>query len=350
MPRRSQVDMGLAKTDVNLTTIANKLGISVSTVSRALRNSPGTHPLTRSRVQDIATSMGYRTVEKAVKVVAARNVLTLSQGQGTAGTELYMAGLSQASLALNLSLLSYHYAPDACEKVLDSRHQPPALRTGEVSGIVLMHRWPENVVIELAKRLPVVSIVHGYPLVGVDLVGVDDREGVLMLVRHLISKGHRHIGFFGYCRAMSWARSRYCAFLEAMAEQNIMVEPGDVIPISLESALSPSLVEMPDIIELVMKQVSSGVTAWVGSSEILAYSLCGALMARGLSIPKDVAVTGYHAQIYSVLGLPQLTSTKIVSQDLGVAALRRLVTRIDNPKETSRSILLPAQFIPGETT
>jgi LacI family transcriptional regulator len=237
-----------------------------------------------------------------------------------------------------------------CAQVLDARYQPPALRTGDVSGIVLMHRWPEDVVAELAKRLPVVSIVHAYPLAGVDLIGVDDREGVLMLVRHLLAKGHRKIGFFGYCRGMSWARSRYFAYLEALAEQDIVSDLKDMVTVSLDEAQATGLVEMPDSIDQVMSRISSGVTAWIGGSDMLAYSLSRSLLARGLSIPKDVAITGYHALSTPVVGLPQMTSTRVVSEELGAAALRRLASRIDNPEEARRSILLPAEFVAGETT
>jgi DNA-binding LacI/PurR family transcriptional regulator len=263
----------------------------------------------------------------------------------------YLSGLSRAAVDLNLSLLSHHFKPEECEQIMDPALQPRALKAGTVEGVVLLHRWPAKVVSKLAHDLPVVSIVHSYPGAPIDFVGIDEREGMIDLVRHLVASGHRKIGFFGFCRSMSWARSRLGAYVEALLELGLDFEPGNVIDVSLEDAMAESLILKIPAAARVRERVGQGVRAWISASENLGYSLCRAILDQGLRIPSEVAITGFHASSHAgMYGLPTLTSTVSSSEELGAAALRRLVNHIQNPDESRRSILLPCTYLQGEST
>ena len=95
----------------------------------------------------------------------------------------------------------------------------------------------------------------------------------------------------------------------------------------------------------------SGVDAWVCSSEMAARSLYVHLEKAGLKIPKDVGVTGFHCSSIASLGNSvTFTSTEAPSAELGAAALRRLVHRIEGIDNTRRIILLPCSLRLGNTT
>jgi DNA-binding LacI/PurR family transcriptional regulator len=344
--------MGFVKNEVNLSVIAKKLGISVSTVSRALRKVSNIHPLTRERVIEEARALGYTWDETSRRAeTGTRNVLMLSQVGNASLDGPYLSGLSHAAVELNLSLLAHHFKPEECEQIMDPALQPRALQSGAVDGVVLLHRWPAKVVSKLAHELPVVSIVHDYPGAPIDFVGIDEREGMIDLVRHLVAAGHRKIGFFGFCRTMSWARSRLGAYVEALSEMALEYDPVNLVEVSLEDALAETVVPAISAATRVRERVGQGVRAWIGASENLGYSLCRAILDQGLKIPDDVAITGFHASPRgSMYGLPTLTSTVSSSEELGAAALRRLVNHIQNPDESRRSILLPCTYFQGATT
>lgn len=351
MPRRSLVDMGFVKSEVNLSVIARKLGISVSTVSRALRNVSSIHPLTRSRVLEEARALGYTSLPDKDPEKPPRNVLLLSQVGNASLDGPYLSGLSRAAVDLNLSLVAHHFQASECEQVLNPAFQPRALQNGMVDGIVLLHRWPGKVVRKLSRDIPIVSIVHTYPGADIDVISVDEREGMSALIRHLVAAGHRKIGFFGLCRSMSWARSRFGAFVEALAELELEYDPLNRVDVSLEEAMAENLIHPLQAAERVFARIDQGVRAWVGSSENLGYSLFKAALDHGLKIPDEIAITGFHSFPHaSHYGLPVLTSTLSSPQELGSAALRRLVNHIRNPKESRRSILLPCVFAQGQTT
>src|SRR5207302_5765874 len=117
---------------------------------------------------------------------------------------------------LNASLVVHHVRPENCAQVLDTRYQPPAMRSGLLSGVVLIFRWPLQVVRELSRMMPTVSIAHRYPGVDIDCVSIDNQAGIELLVRHLEKLGHRKIGFFGRCRDVHWATVRFGAYVAAL--------------------------------------------------------------------------------------------------------------------------------------
>jgi LacI family transcriptional regulator len=251
---------------------------------------------------------------------------------------------------LNLALLSHHVQPDDCASVLETSHQPPAMRAGMVDGLVLIHRWPPDIARRLSELYPTVSIIHHYPGTSIDLVGIDERTGMSALVRHLHAAGHSRLGFFGLCREMSWSCSRFAAYVEAHVALGLTYDPAQTVPIEFADGRSP--VPFPDGPwgETVMNRINQGVRAWVCPSSMTGYTLSRFLLSRGVRLREDVAVTGFHTAVGPPPGLPVLTATDAVDEELGAAALRRLDYRLRFPHEGNRSILLPANFVQGATT
>ena len=344
MPRK-------ATSDVNLATIANQMKISISTVSRALRDAEGIHPETRAKIIELAESLGYDSPSqrKNRENGAPHQIMALAQCS-TATDQQYLAGISRASVALNLTILSHHVTAQDCETVLNPQFQPTAMKSGLVEGLILIHRWPQKVAERLSSKWLAASIIHQYPGTSIDYIGIDDRLGMWALVKHLCDTGHERIGFFGFCRDMSWACSRFSGFVEAATRMGLPYEPKNVIELSLEEALAPGIFAESGWGDQVKARLKIGVDAWVCSSSIIGQTLCRYFLDQGLRIPDDVAITGYHQNQPTQSGLPVLTSTLVADEELGAAALRRLIHRFDYPEESQRSILLPAKLAIGETT
>ena len=192
--------------------------------------------------------------------------------------------------------------------------------------------------------------MHHYPDTAIDLVGIDDRTSVFTLVKHLLESGHDAIGFFGFCREMSWSCARFSAYVEALARLGLAYEPRRVVEVGLKNMLSPGEFSDDGWGAGVFQGIDAGVRAWVCASAAAGYTLCRALLGRGLRIPEDVAVTGYHRDVSERGDRSILTSTEVADEELGAAALRRLLHRFEHPEEAQRSILVPARFFQGETT
>lgn len=334
----------------NLRQIADELGLSASTVSRALRDLPGIHPETRQAVFETAQRLGYRGGE-INQQQTFRNILTVSQSIGSRTDNQYLSGMSRAAVALNMSLISHHYLPEECNHLLIPEYQPRALAANQVEGAVLIHRWPPDVAAVLRKKMPVVSIIHEYPDVDVDVVSLDDRSGVAELVRHLLDGGYRRVGFFGLNPEMTWSRSRFSAYVEAMVRFGLQWSMDDVVPVTMAEASSEvPFVDCPSL-QVASRCVRSGVDAWIAASELTARSLYLHLKSTGVKVPKDVGITSFHASSNrGAVGDVIFTTMDAPSAELGASALRRLVHRIEGTDAVRRTILLPCAFRQGTTT
>jgi DNA-binding LacI/PurR family transcriptional regulator len=308
--------------------IAAKLNISVATVSRALRRIPGINAETRASVLQTASELGYRLPGSYRNVTIGKERLShIGVFIETTHSNLshpYLTGLSEAAMALNSSLVIHHVKPGECERVLDPAHQPRAMRSGLLSGIVLIFWWPVEVVRSLCQKLPTVSIMHKYPGTDVDMVGIDNEGGMEILVRELYNKGHRRIAFLGRCAKLHWSTARFSGYVSALASLELEYRPDWVVDVDFDT-ISKKDAEWTGHEAKVEKLTSEGITAWVCATEPAGWIMHDWLTRRGIRVPEDVSITGFHRPA------------------------QRLQFRIQNPSETSRTVLFPCEFHPGTT-
>jgi LacI family transcriptional regulator len=336
----------------NLATIAELLGLSVSTASRAIRNAEGIHPETRKMVLEKAGELGYVLPGLQGPDINARphQILALATSMAPGTDEGFLTGMSRTSIAMNLAVLSHHVHPHDCASVLDHERQPVAMRAGMVDGVVLIHYWPQEVAVKIAQRFPTVSLIYTYPEAELDNVGVDDRRSAYVLMKNFLEAGHSRVGFFGYCREASWSRSRLAAFLESEFYLSRPNDRRDVIGINLEQALSPKEFGDDGWGNKLLARVKQGVDAWICPSAGTASTLLTFLLAKGFKVPRDVCLASCSERYADRQNRPSVTMMHVKSEELGAAALRGLVNRLQTPREISRAVLLPPEFVPGETT
>ena len=332
---------------VGLDVIAKNTGVAISTVSRALRDLPGIHPETRIKVLREAELLGYnsRHRKNESSKPGSRHILILTVGEETPST--YMAGLSRASLQLNISLHFHHATRAESDHLMSPRNLPLCLREETISGIILIYRWPDTVVEKMSRKFPIVSIVHTYPETSLDVLGIDHAGGMFCLIKHLKSSGHKQIGFLGLDPLTSWSRSRFASYLEALIAMELPVSTDQAVQLNLAN-LNEEIGRMTD---LVLTGIANGIRSWVCADDFIGYDLCTELLRRGTRIPEDVAITGFHRHPHiRHKNLPLLTSTEVDSELVGFNALQQLAYRISHPKEPPQVILMPASFLQGQTT
>lgn len=354
MPPRSPGTDVVRRKGSNLEDISRNLGISISTVSRALHNSPSIHPDTRAKVHAEALQIGYvlraRGSDNPPKKM--RNLLVLALSQSTSSHQGYMAGISRASVPLNINILSYHCNAAEAGQLMQPSRQPAALRMKDLMGIILVHRWPNDVVAALSAKWPVASLIHRYPGYPVDVVGTDDEANLQVLIEHLKKQNHTRIGFFGYDHAFSWARARYAAYVEALLAQGLPFEPASTIQVSPEVLADPNPPDCRPYLAQLQERMNAGVKAWITSSFVVAQGLCVVLTEAGYKIPRDVSITGYHGggRGPEMPGLPRPTSIEVDSELIGSTATHLLYYRSQQSIPHASSLLLPARLVQGETT
>jgi DNA-binding LacI/PurR family transcriptional regulator len=306
--------------------IAKAAGVSQSTVSRVLNDTPTSVPIaaeTRERVQEVAKRLGYRPNPLARGLRGARTMLLGVIVREITDPFFSMAieALSTEALArgYNVVLGSAHSKADeaiALKAVLETRHCDAILLLGD------MRDEPKFLDDLRASQTPVIALWHGTELEGVPTVNIDNRAGMVAAVDHLIDKGHDRIAFIGG-RPLGDIRERRTAFYEHLEEKGIAV-PEEYVqnvindPAGGDAALRTLLaLETPP-------------TAVVCSTDHLATGVLHAAADLGIVVPRDLSVVGFDDIPLASFTVPSLTTVHMPVAEMTALAAR---LAMDEPED-----------------
>ena len=298
--------------------IAKKLGINVSTVSRALRGLEGVSPELRQRIERFAMENGYRpnpfaaslrydttrTIGIIVPDVAFNHYAHIVKRiEAEARKNGYMCIISDSD---------EHFENEVnCLELLENMH---------VEGIIICPSQ-ETTDFSHLKRLkqahmPIVFYDRS-PDIGISSVIINDAASALQATCSLIDDGARRIAFLGGPNQMKQTSDRKHGYLQALRERGIPIRTELVKchHISFNSGLSDtlellSLPEPPDAI--------------LATHGLLAISAVQAITSQGLRIPEDVAIIGYMSDWVSEMSHPRISFVKQNLREIGSKAFRLL--------------------------
>jgi LacI family transcriptional regulator len=335
---------------ISQTLIAERLKLSVPTVSRALRNEPGIHPQTRIRVMEAAAELRYQPLRTRTpnKPTEQKNVGVFIRSLSGSLRPRFLDGMSKLAASMNVSLVLHHSPSHDAQSLLDVSTQPVALRQGTLDGVILMHGWPTAVAQYLADRMPCVSIVHRMPTIkNADVVEMDHEQGISLLMRHLYELGHRRIGFVGSNIDVSWAWARYGGYMLALNDLGLEATPSHVLALPAQ-LLEDRTASWEGWAEKLTAMVDDGVTALVASSHWVGCTVCKIFEEKGISVPEEVSVTGFDNSLGAV-GV-DLTSIRVPAEEMGAEALRQVLLRTAEPNRPQRAVRFSCELVRGATT
>jgi DNA-binding LacI/PurR family transcriptional regulator len=323
---------------VTVKMIASELGISHSTVSRAL-NAEQSHLVateTREQIQQKATEMGYRPNAIARSLRDQRTHLIgfySAYGYEIENDFLLhvLVGVQNACVARHHPLLLLGSStPQSDEEVINM------LADGRVDGLVVIHvRTPTGVLTHLAQTsLPLITFAE--PILNVPYVNCDDASGIAQILMHLWNKGHRDIAFIRPDYQPPSVERRCLAYEQFMRERGQEVQ---IIPVSTTDFDSPLRA-----IEKMQKRPTA-LCCW---NDMLAYGMLRACRARELRVPEDIAVTGFDGfQDYKFPGA-NLTTVVADWENITKTLVDLLLRRIDG-EEIPMETTLPVHLVAGNT-
>jgi LacI family transcriptional regulator len=342
--------------EVNQQVIADTLNISRTTVSRCFTNHKGINPKTRAEVFSLAAKLGYqylqpRSTPKAGPKTRSVGVLICSDVEEfnrpdyeSPGVEL-LPGISEFAQLHHWNTEVHFVSPLAASISDPSYAKIQALKRRLWSGLVLMYPFSPQIIGELTARFPCVSLVEQYGRVPVDCVDVNHYKGITALMDRLRQHGHTRIGFFSrrYAVEAVWSYRRLSAYVENLTRLGMRYNEKDVVHLDITS---PAKIE--EGYRLVVEQIKDGVTALMCAADHQAYDLINALNDRGYKVPEDVSVTGFDG-ILRPLGAPSLDTVRIPYYEIGFAASRRLLDKINKRFDAPQEILLECRLQEGKT-
>jgi len=314
--------------------IAARTGLSVNTVSLALRDSPRIPPDTRSRIREVAEALDY-TPNFAAQVLHTQQTMTV----GLLIPDITNPLLARVAHCTEQELRRFGYVTllaSATELETEERRALNTFRARQVDGILMFpanHGRLDDVRRLRAGGMPVV-LMAGEDAAGLDVVCMDEYDGARRATEHMIAAGHRRIGLVDnsdVTRANPAKRNGYRA---ALAEAGLPDLPELVVPPSGDSAQAGYAA---------LGRMMAGPvppTAVLIGDDRLALGGLHWCQVHGLAVPGDLAVFGYDNIEYSAFSAPPLSSVDNPSEDLAQMAVARLLMLI-----ASRDAMPPPEVL-----
>jgi LacI family transcriptional regulator len=341
---------------INQQLIAERLKLSRTTVSRSLANHPAISADTRAQVQSLAAKMGYKgNPTRTLRRSRQSKPLTIGILIGVPAENVAMAtfpfilqGIRERAGMEHVSIDVCFENPASFEPSVRPHNIFRNIRGGDWRGTVLIYPFPEHTVGLIARKISAVAVLESYSAPGIDTIDTDDSVGIFALVTQLRKAGHTRIGFLTleYPVVGHWATRRFGAYVEALFSLGLQFRPEWAINVH---KAGPHIKDDPTITEHVIQRMREDkVTAWVCAADHQAYRLMEQLAARGIRVPEDCSVTGFDG-LEPPQGLHRLASIRVPHEDIGAAAVARLLSRIVLPNAPRRKILVEGTPVEGQT-
>ena len=352
-------------TKVTIQDIADELGVSRNTVSKAINNTGVLADATRKKVLEKATEMGYKQFSYIMDAGAGNPMLSVPMPKEKKEVALFIVNFIGSShfaspmmdkfqkelSSLGYSLMMYRILSDE----LGALKLPASFSKSNTAGIICVEMFDyEYSAMLCGLGLPVLFVDAPAPgfqkPLEADILCMENQSGIYLFIKEMVKRGKASIGFIGKYNHCQSFYERYTAFRNAMhfaglpcleeycitgANDNAQIPDSEHYKIYLAECLQ-KLERMPDV--------------FICANDFIAIDAMQALKKSGYRIPQDLYLCGFDDSPESRIVTPALTTIHIHSQIMGVSAVNLLLSRIAQPDLNYRTVHTETTLIYREST
>lgn len=313
--------------NVTMKEIADAMGISIVSVSKALSDKEGVGEELRELIKEKASELGYvykgGATNKPERFNDTHNKIGVLVASRYLDKDAFYTGMYENVLketAKNNDVCFMESLTDDGERDL---RLPDMVVTNSVDGIIVLGQVSADY-LEALKNCTVPYIFLDFYDARFDVDGVvsDSVYGGYLLTTHIIESGYKKIAFVGSVMATSSICDRYLGYYKALLENRIDIREDWIIPDRDDEGKYIDLIlpkDMPD--------------AFVCNCDAVAYRLIRELKKQGYCLPDDIAVAGYDDFLYSTMCKPQLTTIRVDMQAMSHEAYKLIKNKIMKPNQ-----------------
>lgn len=330
---------------VTIYDVAQKAGVSISTVSRVLNNNPNVLEDTRQKVLAAIRELQFKPNPIARGLVVKQtNLLEVffswSGYQFNLQSAWYVGLLNGINEVVQEN--QYGLLINTIAGVFDPQEVYRRVFHNAVDGVLMVSPYLEekDVLQMLDHRVPVVLIGYRTDDPGMDYVDSDNAQAAGQMVDHLVKLGHKKIAFIsGQVKTSRNAVDRLLGFRKAMEKHNLplpedYVVEGDFLRESGAAAMK-KLLALPE-----------KPTAVFASNDLMALGAWDVAEDAGLTVGGDIALAGFDDIPEAFTPPYSLTTLRQDYRSISVEATRMLIEKINHPDHWKpRQVLVPTQLV-----
>ena len=320
--------------------VAQRAGVSPSTVSRILNGTAKVSEDKQVLVRQVIEELGFRPDPAARSLAGGR---TMSIGVLTQYIDSPFYG--EALRGIEDVLHKEHYAPlfvSGHWNQEEERSRLSLLQDRKVDGIiVLTGKLADATLVEMARQLPIV--VTGRQLSAPNLFSIDfdNIEGAGLAVKHLQALGHQNVAFISGPLDHPDAEQRLAGYRAELAKRDMRVDDALVVYSDFQEAGGFRAMN-----QLLESRVNF--SAVIAANDQMAYGARLALHRAGLRVPDDVSLVGFDDLPHSAFTLPPLTTVRQSVYEIGSSAAQAMIDLLSKQKPPTK--VIAAEIIVREST
>lgn len=327
--------------------IAQRVGRSVTTVSRALAGYDDVSEETRTLVRQVAQEMGYepniaaRQLQKQRSDTLAIIVPTFGPRFSDPFFSELLAGLGNEAARHGFDLLVSTRPPGDDEQVTYLKN----IRSRRVDGFILVRTRAQDPRIELLQQYQFPFVAFGRTEAGLDYPYVDEDSelGIRLVVEHLLQLGHTRLACLAAPPELMFARYRLRGFTETLQTHGLTVDPSLIVTGDLTQRqgreLAGQLLDRPN-----------PPTAIVASNDLMALGAMSAAQERGLTVGQDISITGFDDIPPAEHAHPPLTTVNQPIYKIGTTVCQMLIKLILGQKIEQQQIIMQPSLVIRQST
>lgn len=317
----------MKSSQVTIKDIARALGISPSTVSRALKDHPDISPKTKKAVKELAESLHY---EPNAIALSLRSRLTKTIG--VIIPEIVHFFFSSVISGIEDVAYKNGYTVIICQSNEEYDKEVNVVQT-------LLSKRVDGVLVSISKttnkyehfyemknsNIPLVFFDRVCNIPNTDRVIVDDYSGAYKAVKHLIDSGCKRIAHLATSQELMIGRNRRNGYLQALKDNGIDADEEIILRCDTGQHAKKCI---PYLLSLEKK--IDGIFAVNDLTAIMAMTI---IKRSGYNIPEDIAISGFSNSHYSAMTEPPLTSIEQRGFEMGQKSASMLIERINSDVE-----------------
>ena len=340
---------------VTLQDIANELGISRNTVSKAINNSDGIAAATRDKILQKAVEMDYKQFSYVNSIMGSDEMTSLSgpvqyQGEIALLTSTFLTQshfsstmldkfqreISQAGFTMNTHRVT--------KENLRTKTLPYTFRKDLVKAVLCIEMFDydyDKMICDLDVPVlfvdgPVKKDGHSLPA---DQLYMDNTTEITRFVNDMLAAGKTRIGFVGNYNHCQSFYERYAAFRMAMLMADVPVDERYIFCNNHADEFIETISELEELPDV-----------FICANDFLAGDLIRNLFSIGKSVPEDVLVLGFDNSPESRMFRPALSTIHIHTQVMAFAAMQLLISRKNEPSLDARVVHTETELIYRDST
>jgi len=340
--KKSRREQYSAQKPASIKDIARLVGVSHSTVSRALHNSPLVTRATAEEIQKIAREVGYRA-----SAVARGLVTRKTRTIGVVVTTVTDPWVGEVLSAIELAANDHGYSVFLADSNADPAREKSVVQSfaeRRVDGIVVTSSRVGALHTPMLSQMmvPIVLINNQHPGEFVHSVMIENLAASREATAHLLGLGHRRIAYVGDQYGHQSDAERFGGYSEALRQAGVALH-ADLI-VHGDGKADGGTPAMDQLLAL-----PSPPTAVFCYNDMTALGVLRAIHRRGLRVPADISLVGFDDLFFASYTQPPLTTVRQPRRKMGYLAFESLL-KLMSGEEPADPIRVPAELIVREST